>query len=32
MSDIEQLIDALVAFRDEREWQQFHDLRIWCWL
>jgi len=27
MSDIQQLIDALVAFRDEREWQQFHDTK-----
>ena len=27
MSDIQQIIDALVAFRDEREWQQFHDTK-----
>jgi NTP pyrophosphatase (non-canonical NTP hydrolase) len=27
MSDIHQLIDALVAFRDDREWQQFHDTK-----
>jgi NTP pyrophosphatase (non-canonical NTP hydrolase) len=25
MSDIQQLIDALVKFRDERDWAQFHD-------
>jgi hypothetical protein len=25
MSDIQHLIDALVAFRDERDWAQFHD-------
>jgi NTP pyrophosphatase (non-canonical NTP hydrolase) len=25
MSDIQELIDALVAFRDERDWAQFHD-------
>ena len=27
MSDIQQIIDALLAFRDEREWQQFHDTK-----
>lgn len=25
MSDIRELIDALVKFRDERDWAQFHD-------
>jgi len=25
MSDINELIDALVKFRDERDWAQFHD-------
>jgi len=25
MSDIQHLIDALVQFRDERDWAQFHD-------
>lgn len=25
MSDIQTLIDALVQFRDERDWAQFHD-------
>jgi NTP pyrophosphatase (non-canonical NTP hydrolase) len=25
MSDIQDLIDALVKFRDERDWAQFHD-------
>lgn len=25
MGEIDQLIEALVAFRDEREWEQFHD-------
>jgi hypothetical protein len=25
MSDIQHLIDALVKFRDERDWAQFHD-------
>lgn len=25
MSDIQTLIDALVKFRDERDWAQFHD-------
>lgn len=25
MSDIQQLIDALIKFRDERDWAQFHD-------
>ena len=25
MSDIHDLIDALVKFRDERDWAQFHD-------
>ena len=25
MSDIKELIDALVKFRDERDWAQFHD-------
>ena len=25
MSDIKQITEALVAFRDERDWQQFHD-------
>lgn len=25
MSDIQELIDALVKFRDERDWAQFHD-------
>ena len=25
MSDIQELIDLLVQFRDERDWGQFHD-------
>ena len=25
MSDIQELIDLLVQFRDERDWDQFHD-------
>ena len=25
MSDIQELIDLLVQFRDERDWEQFHD-------
>jgi len=25
MSDFKELIDALVKFRDERDWEQFHD-------
>ena len=25
MSDIQKLIDLLVEFRDERDWEQFHD-------
>src|SRR3712207_4152086 len=25
MSDIQSLIDALIKFRDERDWQQFHN-------
>jgi NTP pyrophosphatase (non-canonical NTP hydrolase) len=25
MSEIRELIDALVAFRDARDWEQFHD-------
>jgi len=25
MSDIKEIIEALVAFRDERDWEQFHD-------
>lgn len=25
MSDIQEIIDALVKFRDERDWAQFHD-------
>ncbi len=25
MSDIQELIDALIKFRDERDWAQFHD-------
>jgi NTP pyrophosphatase (non-canonical NTP hydrolase) len=27
MSEIQQLIDYLVTFRDERDWQQFHDTK-----
>ena len=26
MSEIRELMEALVAFRDARDWQQFHDL------
>ena len=25
MSDIQELIDALIQFRNERDWEQFHD-------
>jgi len=25
MSDIEQITDALIKFRDERDWEQFHN-------
>lgn len=25
MSDIDEIIDALIKFRDERDWEQFHD-------
>ena len=25
MSDIKQIIDELVKFRNERDWEQFHD-------
>jgi NTP pyrophosphatase (non-canonical NTP hydrolase) len=25
MNDIEQIIEALIKFRDERDWAQFHD-------
>jgi NTP pyrophosphatase (non-canonical NTP hydrolase) len=25
MGDINEIIDALVKFRDERDWEQFHD-------
>jgi hypothetical protein len=28
MSDIHELIDALVKFRDERDWAQFHDCKV----
>jgi NTP pyrophosphatase (non-canonical NTP hydrolase) len=27
MSEIQELIDALVTFRDQRDWQQFHDTK-----
>ncbi len=27
MSKIQELIDALVTFRDQRDWQQFHDTK-----
>lgn len=27
MSQLKEVIDALVAFRDERDWSQFHDSR-----
>lgn len=27
MTSIEEVTDALVAFRDERDWRQFHDSR-----
>jgi NTP pyrophosphatase (non-canonical NTP hydrolase) len=27
MSEIQQIIHALVAFRDERDWKQFHDTK-----
>ena len=27
MSDITEIIEKLVAFRDEREWKQFHDTK-----
>ncbi len=27
MSDIKEIIDALIKFRDERDWAQFHDTK-----
>ena len=27
MSEFQELIDALVTFRDQRDWQQFHDTK-----
>ena len=27
MSQIQELINALVTFRDERDWKQFHDTK-----
>ncbi len=27
MSDIKEIIDALIKFRDERDWKQFHDTK-----
>lgn len=27
MSEIQQIINALVTFRDERDWKQFHDTK-----
>ena len=27
MSEIQELIDALVTFRDQRDWQQFQDTK-----
>jgi NTP pyrophosphatase (non-canonical NTP hydrolase) len=27
MNDIEEIINALIKFRDERDWEQFHDTK-----
>ncbi len=27
MSDIKEIIDSLIKFRDERDWKQFHDTK-----